>query len=361
MSYQHILDDPLLYDGPQFQNYQDVDAFDEVSIISGDNVDARLEQERTAASTQRIQGQLQLARGSAADLQTMTRHGRNEALSAVPQGQQQPLQTAHTHDSATSYQQPLNTIHTHAPAVLYQQPSNTLHTHASPSSMQSLNRPLTHNQDHHSTLKRKRTDGIDEDQSQHVAARPRIASRDAMPPPLLPAQRFTPVSLDFGPPTAFRSGPSLFNNPASRGRNSTQSPATLIGHASPFEFRGRDDGELDNTAFHQPTPQRQIYRPNSVSPVRERLTLMPRMGAPSRGTATGLLSHARSSSSAANVHTPSRTASHRQQLGQSPYFGIRQIPTRLPGRGMDPMIVNGLSFMEEPVVGSGVGRKRARR
>lgn len=354
MSYQHILDDPLLL------NYEDVNAFDELSIISGDNVDARFEQKRTAASTQRYQGQLQLARGSAADLQTMTRYRRVEAPSMTSQQHQQPLDAVHTHDSAASYQQPSNTIHTHAPAVSYQQPSNTLHTHASASNMQSLNRPPTQTRDHHVTLKRKRA--FEDQYPEITAGSPqRIASRDAMPPPLLPAQRFTPVSLNFGPATTFRSGPNPFSNAASRERSSSQSPATLTGHASPFEFRSRHDGELDNTAFHQPAPQHPIYRPNSVSPVRDRLTLTPRMGAPSRGTATGLLSHARSSSSAANIHTPHRSESHRQQLGQSPYFGIRQIPARLPGRGMDPRIVNGLSFMEEPVVGSGGVRRRARR
>ena len=300
----------------------------------------------------------------------MTRYRRIEDPSTISEQQQQPL---HGNGSAASYQQPLTTVHTHTPAVSYEQPSNTVHTYASASNMQSLNRPLTQTQDHPSTLKRKRTDAIDEGQSQHVAADPpsqRMASRDAMPPPLHPAQRFTPqqpinretpISLNFGPATTFRSGQNPYSNPVSLERSSSQSPATLTGHDSPFEFRGRHDGELDNTAFHQPTPQRPIYRPSSVSPVRERLTLTPRMGAPSRGTATGLLSHARSSSSAANIHTPRRTASHRQQLGQSPYFGLRQLPTRLPGRGVDARIVNGLSFMEDPVVGLGSGRRRARR
>ena len=252
-----------------------------------------------------------------------------------------------------------------APSPALQQPNSQ---YAPGSNMQSMNRPLAQGPEHHPTLKRKRTDTTDDDQAQHVAAGPpsqRMRSRDAMPPPPFPAQRFTTqlphnreasVPISGGPYSTFRGLQSGYNNPLSLERTASESPATATGHISPLEFRTRDDGELDNI-FHQPTPQRPIYRPNSVSPVRERLTLTPRHQAPSRGTSTGLLSHARSSSSATTT-TPNR---HRQQLGQSPYFGNRQLPMRSPGRGMDPRIVNSLSFLEDPVIGSGGGRRRARR
>ena len=319
LDYQNIINDPL-------QTYHDVGVFDEGSTFSGESVNARMEQERTAASTQRFEGQLALARGSAADLETMTRRHRRIAPSAV----QQPPNTAHT-------------------------PTLT---------MQSLNRPLAQGPEHRPTLKRKRADTTEDDQAQHVAAGPppqRMSSRDAMPPPQIPLQRFAPqvqiphIPISFPPSTSYREFQNSYNNPLSLERTASESPATATGHVSPLEFRTRDDGELDNV-YYQPTPQRPIYRPTGVSPVTGRLTLTPRQQAPSRGNATGLLSHARSSS-VANV-TPSR---HRQQLGQSPYFGNRQLPLRLPGRGMDPRIVNSLSFMEDPVIGSEGGRKRARR
>lgn len=100
-----------------------------------------------------------------------------------------------------------------------------------------------------------------------------------------------------------------------------------------------DDGELDKILH--PTPQRPIYRPTSISPNRGRLTLPPTPRNTSdrnlsAASTTGLLSHVRSSSTTANMLTPTSATSHRQQLGisssigppvsSSPYFAPRSIP-----------------------------------
>lgn len=119
------------------------------------------------------------------------------------------------------------------------------------------------------------------------------------------------------------------------------SPLNLatLPHRQPFlSSQPRNDGELDNILH--PTPQRPIYRPASVSPNRGRITLPPTPRNTSdrnlnAHSSAGLLSHVRSSSTNANMLTPTSTTSHRQQLGipsstgppvsSSPYFSRRSI------------------------------------
>lgn len=348
-------------------SHQHTGVFDENASFSGNSIHGQLEQARTAQSTQRIDGPLRLAQGSAADLECLT-------------GRRRPAVSSATQQSST---------------IL-----------SLSSNLRSLNTPHVQEPDHRPSSKRKRMDNVIDDQTSQ-----RMTSRDAMPPPQLPPRRTSLHEPEFGVFTMDSLSPPRYRNPSrpptaygaalARGRNATESPATAKGHTSPLDFRPPCDGELDDIRLHQPIPQhlqRPIYAPSSVSPPKERLTLTPRFRAPSRGTGPGLLSHARSSS-AVGMSTPrsssTSTGSHRQQLGQSPFFGNRELPatprsresrtttgniTGLPrfreggtdtsivngtprfhGIGMDPRIVNGLSFVEDPVVGSGGGRRRARR
>ena len=330
------IDDALSYRSTN-SGYQNIGVFDDGSSYSGE-FNGQLEQERTAASTQRFEGPLRLARGSAADLETMTRDSRSLASSTFPQ---------------------LNAIH------------------GGPSNFRSFNMPHAEASEQPSGTKRKRTETATD-----VSNGQRMTSRDAMPPPQLPPRRLSQYEPEFGifhmsvspphfrPPPILSRGDTLAPGPS---RNASESPATATGHASPLDSLHRNDGELDTMRFHQPTPQRPVYRPSSLSPARQRLTLTPRSSAPGRLIGPGLLSHARSSS-AAGILTPrggssssTTTASHRQQLGQSPYFTPRELPATPRFRGSevgsetDASIVNRLSFREDPVAGSTGGRRRARR
>ena len=323
------IDDALSYRSTG-SGYQHIGVFDDNSSYSGE-INIGLEQERTAASTQRFEGPLRLARGSAADLESMTRDRRSIASSTFQ----------------------------HSNAV-----------HAGPSNFQSLNMPHLQASEQPSSSKRKRTETATD-----VSTGQRMTSRDAMPPPQLPPRRLSQYETEFGLFSMSVSPPRFHHAPTPSGvdtlapapsRNASESPATATGHISPLDALHRNDGELDTMRYHQPTPQRPIYRPSSVSPARQRLTLTPRSSAPGRLVGTGLLSHARSSSAAGIVTSRSSsttTASHRQQLGQSPYFTPRELPgtPRFSGSEADASVVNGLSFMEDPVVGSTDGRRRARR
>ncbi|KAL8793484.1 MAG: hypothetical protein Q9195_003967 [Heterodermia aff. obscurata] len=327
------IDDALSYRSTG-SGYQHIGVFDDSTSSYSGEISGRLEQERTAASTQRFEGPLRLARGSAADLERMTRDKRSMASSTLQQ---------------------LNTVH------------------AGPSTLHSLSMPHFQAPEQSSSSKRKRTD-TDTD----ISTGRRMKSRDAMPPPQLPPRRLPQYEPEFGifhmsmsPPrfhhAPFPSGGDTLAPPAPS-RNASESPATATGHISPLETLNHNDGELDTMRYHQPTPQRPIHRPSSVSPVRQRLTLTPRSSAQGRPIGPGLLSHARSSSSsAASFMTPrsssTTTASHRQQLGQSRYFTPRELPAtpRFRGSEADAGIVNGLSFIEDPAVGSTGGRRMARR
>ena len=322
-------------------NWQGVKVLDDDSILSNGSINARIEQERAAASTQRFEGHLRLARGSAADLETMTRHRIDSDTPAL-----QP--SAPVQRTPTANAQPI-----HLAQVQCQDPR--------------------------AVQKRKSerlTDNSEAPQLYHPPNTPslRMTSREAMPPPpQVPAPRFTPhefqrsqptpIPIDFGSFTYPNVRPqNSYNSTESRDRNASQSPATFIGSNPtdfPTDFRTRDDGELDSNhnRIHHPSPQRRaLFAANSISPARERLTLTPRLNVPSRGNGIGLLNHARSSSNLGLVTPSSSMGSHRRQLGQgeSPFFN-----KRVSGSRMDPQIVNGLSFMEDPVIGS--GRRRARR
>lgn len=330
--------------------YQNVAVFDDSASFSGESVNGRLEQERTAASTQRREAPLRLARASAADLESLTRPRHPAASSSTQQSN-----TMRTSSSS------LQALNMQAPSAAQQ--LNVMQTPSS--SLRSLNMPHAQSQENHTGSKRMRTDTAADDRPSQ-----RMRSRDAMPPPQLPSRRpvhhepgITMFPMDSLSPPRFHHPSTTHGAHLAQSRNASDSPATATGHISPFDFRPRNDGELDSLRFHQPSPQRPLYAPNSVSPARERLTLTPRNRAPSRGTGPGLLSHARSSS-VPGMLTPrssSTTASHRQPLGlaQSPYFGSRELPAARTG--MDPRIMNGLSFVEDPVIGSGGGRRRARR
>ena len=323
------IDEALSYRSTR-SGYQRIGVFDDTSSYSGE-INGSLEQERTAASTQRFEGPLRLARGSAADLESMTHERQSIASSTFQQ---------------------FNPVH------------------AGPSNLQSLNMPHVQAPGQPFSSKRKRTETATD-----VSTGQRMTSRDAMPPPQLPARRLSQYEPEFGIFNMSVSPPRFHHAPIPSGadtlapapsRNASESPATATGHISPLDCLHRNDGELDTMRYQQPTPQRPIYRPSSVSPARQRLTLTPRSSAPGRLVGPGLLSHARSSS-AAGIMTPrsssTTTASHRQQLGQSPYFTPRELPAtpRFGGSEVDASIINGLSFMEDPVVGSTGGRRRARR
>ena len=321
-------DDALSYP-ISFSGYQNISVFDDASTYSGE-LNVRFEQERTAASAQRFEGPLRLAQGSAADLERMTRESGSVASSTI---------------------QHLNAAH------------------AGPSAFQSPSMPHLQAPEQSFSLKRKRTDTATD-----VSTGQRLTSRDAMPPPQLPARRLSQYEAEFenfpvslSPPHFHHAPMSSLGDTLASGpsRNASESPATATGHISPLEpFHRNNDGEIDTMRFHQPTPQRPIYRPSSVSPVRQRLTLTPRSIAPARLAGPGLLSHARSSS-AAGTMTPrsNSTASHRQQLGQSPYFTPGELPATpsFHGSRVDASIVNALNFIDDPAAGSTGGRRRARR